>query len=74
MNKLDKLNIVLERALEKQKETENEYDSLVEQQADLKYKLKENAIQQSHDYCEVVNAEKAIYAYEEKENKKLGEK
>ena len=64
MDKIDKLNIVLERALERQKETENVYDGLVEQQADLTYELKENANQQLLDFDEVANAEKAIYEYE----------
>lgn len=65
MNELNRLQVVLERALEKQKRTEDEYDELLEQKADVEYNLKENVNQQSIDYEEVVNAESAIYKYED---------
>lgn len=71
MDKLDKLKIVLERALEKQKRTEDEYDDLLEQKAEVEYKLKQNVKQQSIDYKEVANAESVVYEYE---NLKLEEK
>ena len=66
MDKLEILKLNLQKALNRQKRTEEQYEFLIEQKSDLEYELNENRNQKSTDFDNVANAEKAIYEHEDK--------